>query len=44
MKPCTVRWTALALAIPCLLLAACKQKHEPIKPTVARATVVAVAA
>jgi len=44
MKPCTVRWVALALAIPCLLLAACKQKHEPIKPTVARPAVVVIAA
>jgi hypothetical protein len=29
----TVRWTSLALC--CLLLAACRDKHEPIKPTVA---------
>jgi hypothetical protein len=28
-------WRALLLA--CLLLAACKDKHEPIKPTVAQA-------
>jgi hypothetical protein len=28
----TVRWTALALS--CLLLASCKDKHEPLKPTV----------
>ena len=29
----TLRWTALALS--CLLLAACKDKHDPLKPTVA---------
>ena len=28
------RWRALLLA--CLLLAACKDRHEPIKPTVAQ--------
>ena len=43
MKPRTVRWTVLALAIPCLLLVACKQKHEPIKPTVAQPAVVVAA-
>jgi hypothetical protein len=26
------RWTALALS--CLLIVACKDKHEPLKPTV----------
>ena len=34
MKPCTRRWPALILA--CLLLAACKDKHDPLKPTVAQ--------
>ena len=43
MKPRTVRRTALVLAISCLLLAACKQKHEPIKPTVAQPAVVVAA-
>ena len=37
----TLRWTALALS--CLLLAACKDKHDPLKPTVAPAAVVAPA-
>lgn len=36
------RWTALALA--CLLLAACRDKHDPLKPTVARPAVAAPAA
>jgi hypothetical protein len=38
----TLRWTALALS--CLLLAACKDKHDPLKPTVAMASVAAPAA
>lgn len=43
MEHRTVRWTALALA--CLLLAACRDKHEPLKPTVAQpANIVAAAA
>lgn len=37
-----VRWTALALS--CLLLAACKDKHDPLKPTVAQPAVTAPAA
>jgi hypothetical protein len=36
------RWTALALC--CLLLAACKGKHDPLKPTVARPAVTVSAA
>jgi hypothetical protein len=35
------RWTALALC--CLLLAACKDKHDPLKPTVAAPAVTAAA-
>ena len=38
----TLRWTALAL--PCLLLAACKDKHDPLKPTVAAAAAASAAA
>lgn len=34
MPSSAVRWTALALS--CLLLAACKDKHDPLKPTVAQ--------
>ena len=37
----TLRWTALALS--CLLMAACKDKHDPLKPTVAKPAVVAPA-
>jgi hypothetical protein len=40
-KP-ALRWTALALC--CLLAAACKDKHDPLKPTVARPAVTAPAA
>jgi hypothetical protein len=36
-----LRWTAFALS--CLLLAACKDKHDPLKPTVA-AVITATAA
>jgi hypothetical protein len=36
------RWTALAFA--CLCLAACKDKHDPLKPTVARPAATATAA
>ena len=43
MKPRALRSTVLALALPCLLLA-CKQKHDPIKPTVAQPAVVAAVA
>jgi hypothetical protein len=42
MNTRTLRWTALALS--CLLMAACKGKHDPLKPTVAPAAVVAPAA
>jgi predicted component of type VI protein secretion system len=38
----TLRWTALALS--CLLVAGCKDKHEPLKPTVARLAVTVPAA
>ena len=41
MQSRTVRWTALALS--CLLLAACKDKHDPLKPTVAQPAVTASA-
>ncbi|MDB5910245.1 MAG: hypothetical protein JWP34_4359 [Massilia sp.] len=40
-KP-TLLWTALALS--CLLVAGCKDKHDPLKPTVARPAVTAPAA
>lgn len=33
-----------ALALSCLLLGACKDKHDPLKPTVAIAVVVPAAA
>jgi hypothetical protein len=36
------RWTAVALC--CLALAACKDKHDPLKPTVERLAVAALAA
>lgn len=42
MEHRTCRWTALAFA--CLFLAACKDKHEPLKPTVAAPAIVATAA
>jgi hypothetical protein len=38
----TLRWTALAFA--CLCLAACKEKYDPLKPTVANPVTVASAA
>jgi outer membrane biogenesis lipoprotein LolB len=41
MNPRAVRWTALALAS--LLLVACKDKHDPLKPTVAQPAVVTAA-
>jgi hypothetical protein len=41
MQSRAVRWTALALT--CLLLAACKDRHDPLKPTVAQAAVAAAA-
>jgi NADH:ubiquinone oxidoreductase subunit 4 (subunit M) len=41
MKAITLRCGAFALA--CLCLAACKDKHDPLKPTVAPAAVVAPA-
>jgi hypothetical protein len=44
MKPRAYRWTALTLALPCLLLLACKGKNDPVKPTVAQSAVVAPAA
>lgn len=37
-----VRWSALALC--CLLLVACKDKHDPLKPTVAKPAIVTAAA
>lgn len=33
MHRSAMRWSALVLA--CLLAAGCKDKHEPVKPTVA---------
>ena len=41
METSTLRWTALALS--CLLLAGCKDKHDPLKPTVAQPAVVTAA-
>jgi hypothetical protein len=41
METRTLRWTALAFAFLCL--AACKDKHDPLKPTVAKPAVVASA-
>jgi hypothetical protein len=38
MNTRTLRWTALALSF--LLLAGCKEKHDPLKPTVAAAAAV----
>jgi hypothetical protein len=42
MKTSTLRCGVFALA--CLCLAACKDKHDPLKPTVATQAVVAPAA
>jgi hypothetical protein len=42
MEPRALRWTALALS--CLLLVACKDKHDPLKPTVAQPAIAAHAA
>lgn len=42
MQSRAVRWTALALS--CLLLVACKGKHDPLKPTVAQPAVTATVA
>jgi hypothetical protein len=36
------RWSALVLA--CLLLAACREKHEPVKPTVEQPAIGAITA
>ena len=41
MKPRAYRWTALTLALPCLLLLGCKGKNDPVKPTVAQQVVAA---
>ncbi|MBC7456488.1 MAG: hypothetical protein H7335_22845 [Massilia sp.] len=41
MKSRTRRWPILFLA--CLLLAACKDKHDPLKPTVAQPAITAPA-
>lgn len=41
MESRAVRWTALALS--CLLLVACKDKHDPLKPTVAQPAVATAA-
>lgn len=41
MNARTFRWTALACC--CLLLGACKDKHEPTKPTVFDAVTVVAA-
>jgi hypothetical protein len=41
MHPRTVRWTAFALA--CLLMVACKGKHDPLKPTVAQPAIATAA-
>jgi hypothetical protein len=38
----TLRWTALALS--CLLLAGCKDKHDPLKPTVGQFVVATLTA
>jgi hypothetical protein len=35
MQRSAVRWSVLALA--CLLAAGCKDRHEPVKPTVSPA-------
>ena len=43
MKFRALRSTVLALALPFLLLA-CKQKHDPVKPTVTQTAVVAAVA
>lgn len=41
MNTRTDRWGAVALTLACLLLGACKDKHDPLKPTVTQpATVV----
>jgi hypothetical protein len=42
MKPATLRCAVFALA--CLCLGACKDKHDPLKPTVGKPAVVAPAA
>ncbi|MDN4059910.1 hypothetical protein QPK31_16965 [Massilia sp. YIM B02769] len=33
MKIPVLRWSALALALACLLASGCKDRHEPAKPT-----------
>ena len=47
MQPRAYRRTALTLtltlALPCLLLLACKGKNDPVKPTVAHSAMVAPA-
>jgi len=35
-----IRWSALALA--CLLATGCRERHEPVKPTVADAVTIAI--
>ncbi|HWJ93263.1 MAG TPA: hypothetical protein VNT33_00960 [Telluria sp.] len=41
MHPSAVRWSALVLA--CLLAVGCKDRHEPVKPTVSLAYAAATA-
>jgi hypothetical protein len=41
MYPSAVRWSALVLA--CLLAVGCKDRHEPVKPTVSPDRIAAIA-
>lgn len=41
MDRSAVRWSALVLA--CLLAVGCKDRHEPVKPTVSLATTAVLA-
>jgi hypothetical protein len=41
MQPPRARWSLLILA--CLMLAACQDRREPVKPTVAQALAPAIA-